>query len=89
MEERTYNNAIVEKHSFHAICGSTLNEVSNRDYPNSDYFNPYIECLDVDTYESKVLRKSQADRTVDAVIGISTHANNRSLNPRLFLIELS
>lgn len=88
MEERTYNNAIVEKHSFHAISGSTLNEVSNRDYPNSDYFNPDIECLDMDTYESKVLRKSQADRTVDAVIGISTHANNRSLNPRLFLIEL-
>lgn len=57
MEERTYNNAIVEKHSFHAISGSTLNEVSNRDYPNSDYFNPDIECLDMDTYERIPIEK--------------------------------
>ena len=69
-------------------CGSTLNEVSNLDYPNSNYFNPDIECLDMDTYEKKVLRKSHADHTVDAVIGISTYENNRELNPRLLLIEL-
>lgn len=87
MAEWIYNNAVVEGHSLYPVCGSTLNEVSNRDYPNSNYFNPGIKCLDMDTYESN-LRKSQPDRTVDAVIGISTYENNRELNPRLLLIEL-
>ena len=82
------DNAVVEQHSLYRSCCSTLNEVSNRDYPNSNYFNPGIKCLDMDTYESDILRKSQADHTVDAVIGISTYENNRVLNPRLLLIEL-
>lgn len=88
MAEWIYNNTVVEEHSFYPLCSSTLNNVSNRDYPNSDYFNPCIECLDMDTYESNILRKGQADRTVDAVIGISTYENNRALNSRLLLIEL-
>lgn len=88
MAEWIYNNTVVERHSLFPACGSTLNEVSNRDYPNSNYFNPDIECLDMDTYEKKVLRKSHADRTVDAVMGISTYENNRDLNPRFLLIEL-
>ena len=88
MAEWIYNNAVVKEHPFYSSCNSTLNKVSNRDYPDSNYFNPDIVCLDMDTYESCVLRKSQADRTVDAVIGISTYENNRESDPRLLLIEL-
>ncbi len=88
MEQWIYNNQLVERHSIYTLCGSTLNEVSNRDYPNSNYFNPDIRCLDVDYYEKVVSHKSQADNTVDAVIGISSFENNRATNPNLLLIEL-
>lgn len=88
MENWIYNNSVVEKHSLYPLCNSTLNEVSNRDYPNTNYFNPNIKCLDMDTYEKNILRKSYANHTADAVIGISTYENNQELNPRLLLIEL-
>ena len=88
MAEWIYSNAVVEEHSLYQLCASTLNEVSNRDYPNCDYFNSAIACLDMDTYEKHILQKGQADRTVDAVIGIATYENNRGQDPRLLLIEL-
>lgn len=88
MAELIYDNGVVEGHSLYLLCGSTLNEVSKRDYPASDYFNSDIQCLDMDTYEKTILRKSHAEHTVDAVIGISTYENNQALNPRLLLIEL-
>lgn len=88
MDEWIYNNEVINRHSLYSLCGLTLNAVSNRDYPNSNYFNPDIECLDMDAYEKNVLQKSYADHTVDAVIGISTYVCNQARNARLLLIEL-
>ncbi len=88
MEQWIYNNQLVEGHSLYPPCGSTLNDVSNRDYPDTNYFHTDIKCLDIDYYEKQVLRKGQADNTVDAVIGISSFENNRAINPSLLLIEL-
>lgn len=83
-----YNNKVVQRHSFYPLCKSTLNDVSNRDYPNTDFFNPDIECLDMDTYEKNILRRDQPNHTVDAVIGIANYENNHAHNSRLLLVEL-
>ena len=85
-EQWVYNNSIVEAHSLYKFCSSTLNEVSNRDYKNANYFNPDIVCLDMDSYE-KNQRKGQPDKTVDAVIGISSYEKNQAKNSRLLLVE--
>lgn len=88
MEQLVYNNEVVAAHSFYPLCHSFLNTVSNKDYPGHDYFNPEIECLDMDFYEKNVLHKAQADHTVDAVIGVQTYENNQGTNARLLLVEL-
>lgn len=62
-----YLNETVREHSLYRLCPALLNGVSNRDYPGSDYFDTRIECLDMDSYEKKVMHKAQADNTVDAV----------------------
>lgn len=87
MDAVVYNNDIVQQHPIYNCCKSTLNDVSNRDYPNTNYFNPDIECLDMDTYEVKT-HKGQQDKTVDAVIGVGAYTNNRFSNGRLLLVEL-
>lgn len=87
MEALIYNNIILRKHSLSQKCLSTLYDVSCRDYGNTYYFNPDIECLDIDTYEKK-LRKGSPSHTGDAVIGISTYKDNTANNPRLLIIEL-
>lgn len=61
MEQWIYNNQLVASHSLYSACQSTLNSVSNRDYPNTNYFNPAIKCLDVDFYEKQVLCTSFSD----------------------------
>lgn len=61
MELLVYNNDTVAAHSLYKKCGSTLNEVSNRDYPGKDYFNKEILCLDMDTYEKNVLHSERPD----------------------------
>lgn len=88
MEEWIYNNKIVQEHSLFPLCGSTLNDVSNKDYAGKYKFNPDMECLDMDEYEKNVLRKGQSFHTGDAVMGISTYENNRSMSPRLLVVEL-
>lgn len=88
MEQWIYDNRTVEEHPLYPSCHSTLNDISNRDYPNTDYFAPDIECLDMDYYEQRILNTGQADNTVDAVIGICSFENNRPVNPRLLLVEL-
>lgn len=88
MEEWIYNNRIVQGHSLFPFCGSTLNDVSNKDYEGEYKFNSEIECLDIDEYEKNVLRKNLSFHTGDAVIGISTYENNRGINPRLLVVEL-
>lgn len=89
MEQWVYNNEIVKRHSFYPSCGSTLNDVSNKDYPGTDYFDPEIVCLDMDAYEH-ALSKKNSDCTVDAVIGIAPSSLSSAVRcgQRLLLIEL-
>ncbi len=82
-----YNNDIVSNHSLYSHCASTLNVVSERDYPGENYFDPRIACLDMDTYEASI-RHGNLDNTTDAVIGISTCINRRMSQHRLMLVEL-
>ena len=87
MEPSVYNNDIVSKHSLYALCASTLNTVSERDYPGKNYFDPHIACMDMDTYETSVSH-GNADSTMDAVIGISNCVNKVTSEHRLLLVEL-
>lgn len=87
MEPSVYNNEIVSKHTLYVLCASTLNEVSERDYPGKNYFDPQIACLDMDSYETSVSH-GNADSTTDAVIGISTCVNKVMSEHRLLLVEL-
>lgn len=87
MEPSVYNNDVLSKHSLYAYCASTLNAVSERDYPGKNYFDPQIACMDMDTYEKSVSH-GNADCTTDAVIGISTCINRQRSNHRLLLVEL-
>ena len=82
-----YDNHVVREHSLYARCPSTLNEISNRDYPGTDYFNPDIIGLDMDDYERRTCY-GHANNTVDAVIGICTCQNKKKSSPRLLLVEL-
>ena len=81
-----YNNKILRSHPIAGSYLSTLNEVSNQDYPGTNYFDPGIECLDLDNYEQN--RKGESGNTVDAVIGISDCSNKLISNPRLLCVEL-
>ena len=47
MEEWIYNNKIVQEHSLFRFCGSTLNDVSDKDYQGKYKFNPEIECVSI------------------------------------------
>ena len=87
MEPLVYNNDVLSKHSLYAHCASTLNVISERDYPGNNYFDSRIECLDVDTYETSICH-GNADCTTDAVIGISTCVNKTMSEHRLLLVEL-
>lgn len=87
MEPLVYNNDILSKHSLYGYCASTLNTVSERDYPEKNYFDPKIACLDMDTYEASVSH-GNAGSTTDAVIGVSTCKNKKMSQHRLMLVEL-
>lgn len=87
MEPVVFDNATVIRHSLYGKCGATLNEVSERDYPGKDYFDPAIGCLDMDTYETAICH-GRPDCTVDAVIGIADCVNKCMSNQRLLLVEL-
>lgn len=87
MEPIVYNNDFLKRHSLYRHCASTLNAVSERDYPNKNYFDAHIECLDMDTYEKKCC-SGNAECTVDAVIGISKCDNKVTSSHRLMLVEL-
>lgn len=86
MEPVVFHNSTVWQHPLFRDCGNSMNEVSKRDYPNKNYFDAAIECLDLDTYEIQVCH-GQPDCTVDAVIGIKDYDRRRMTNPRLLLIE--
>lgn len=88
MEPIVYDNDILRKHFLYSHCCNTLQDVSNRDYPNRYSFTPQIECLDIDPYE-KMIHSSHPNKTMDAVIGICSCRNGKQkISPRLLLIEL-
>lgn len=87
MEPVVFDNETLRRHPIYASCRNTLNAVSNRDYPDSDFFRPDIECLDLDWYEKEHC-DGQADCTVDAVLGICDCRNKRRSAYRLLLVEL-
>ena len=87
-KEWVYNNEIIKRHSLYELCHSALNDVSNRDYPGTDYFDRKILCLDMDTYEKDILRKTHPQPTMDAVIGVSSFGNSQVNGSGLLFIEL-
>lgn len=87
MEAVAFENAIIKAHPFYRQCGATLETVSKKDYPNNDYFDTSILCLDMDAYEIAT-RRGQQKETVDAVIGVKDYRQNRFTNQRLLLVEL-
>lgn len=87
MEQLVYNNDILFKHSLYGYCASTLNAVSERDYPGKNYFDPQIACMDMDAYENSISH-GNAGCTTDAVIGVSTCKNKTKSQHRLMLVEL-
>lgn len=87
MEIAVYDNDIITQHDFYNLCGTTLNEVSNKDYPNTNYFNPEIMCLDMDVYERRA-PNNQPYSTMDAVIGMGIWNGIHLRSQKLVLIEL-
>lgn len=84
MPALTWTNPIVERHALYPSFGSTLLGVAQRDYPHTRFFNPLIECLDMDSYEAG--RGGDPQPTMDAVIGVSDEEHISS--ERLLLAEL-
>lgn len=88
MEALVYDNAYLQRHPLFSKCGSLLNDVSNRDYSGTDYFDKEIRCLDMDTYESKICKSAQPKSTMDAVIGLASQTDGQLRDRRLLMIEL-
>ena len=88
MDPIVFDNAVVQGHSLYRSCADMLQHVCDKDYAAGKYlFDSRIECLDMDSYE-RILCCGEPDKTVDAVIGISTCRNDkRKVNSRLMLIE--
>lgn len=86
---QVYYNEIVEEHPI-AKKGylSTLAQLSKKDYKKKDYDLPNtVMALDMDAYEKSL--NCQADKTIDAAIGIANYSNGKKLsNQRLLLVEL-
>lgn len=86
MEPTIYSNKTTRRHPIWKISPALFDDISNRDRKGSCYFSRDIVALDMDTYEK--MRGGNADRTVDAVIGIETCINKKCMSPRLMMIEL-
>ena len=88
MDPIVFDNTVIQGHTLYHSCADILQQVCDRDYAAGKYlFDSRIECLDMDSYERDVCC-GEPDKTVDAVIGISTCRNDkRKVNSRLMLIE--
>lgn len=90
MEQLIINNDYVHGNQLWSCCKSTLQVISNRDYPGKNYFKslPSIDALDLDTYE-KSLHKSSTECTVDAITGVALKkVGNKLADSYLLLVEL-
>lgn len=83
-----FNHDIIEKHSIYRTAGSTLQKISEKDYPGKDYFDERIKALDLDSFARQ--QHKEPAHSVDAVIGISNYDAERDTenSPRLLLVEL-
>lgn len=88
MEQKVFDNTVVQKSSLYSRCAETLQGLSQRDYPNKYEFNPNIECIDLDSYE-RMVNRGNLENTMDAAIGVcDCSKNKRKTFPRLLLVEL-
>ncbi|NPD91644.1 hypothetical protein [Xylanibacter muris] len=87
MEPLAFDNGIIINHKFYRHCGKTLDTVSKKDYPDEEFFDKSILCLDMDAFETQT-HKGSKEHTVDAIIGIKDFSNNKFHSHRLLLIEL-
>lgn len=84
------NNEFVQRHPLWSSCPSTLQEISERDYPGKGYFRTMktVDALDLDSYEHS-LGKAFSECTGDATIGIALEkVDERLVSPSLMLVEL-
>lgn len=86
-EQLAYANDIIRKIKLFPKYGTELESISERDYFPNRYFVKHILCLDMDKYESENA-KGDANKTVDAVIGIRSYNGHELEAPRMLLIEL-
>lgn len=85
---RVLNNKIIEGHSIYQKYGTTLYDLSKKDYPNKNYFALHrnIKCISLDAYEASI--SGDNDKTMDAAIGTNFFSNGRNSSPQLLLVEL-
>lgn len=84
------NNDFVRRHPLWSQCSSSLQDISERDYPGKGYFRGMktIDALDLDAYEQS-FHKASTECTGDATIGIATDkVSCRLTHPSLMLVEL-
>lgn len=87
MEKLAFDNDIIIRQPIYRQCGSTLDTVSKKDYPDECFFDKSIQCLDMDVYETMSCRGDK-NNTMDAVIGIKDFSDNKFHAQRLLLVEL-
>lgn len=83
----------MHSHPLWQHCASTLQEISDRDYPSQKYFKslPAIDALDLDTYEKSLHKGKSGNQacTGDAVMGIALRkAGDHLVEQSLLLVEL-
>lgn len=85
---RVLNNKIIEGHPIYQKYGTTLYDLSKKDYPNKNYFALHrnIKCISLDDYEASI--SGDNDKTMDAAIGTNFFSNGRNSSPQLLLVEL-
>lgn len=91
MNKVVVNNFLLARHSFWSSCGSNLEALARKDYPNANYFcGSDISALDLDLYEAKKV-KGITDRgcTIDGVLGIALDFQSKKfISSQLLLVEL-
>lgn len=82
------NNKVVEDNGLFNNYGTTLYDLSKKDYPRKEYFDKFrmIKCIGLDEFEASV--RCERDKTMDAAIGVSCFNRGRVSSPHLLLVEL-
>lgn len=78
---------VVRRHSLAKDFGSSLSEISQRDYPGKGYFDIPIPAIDLDSCEA-ARRTGNELHTIDAAIGVCHEQQGEPVAERLLLVEL-